>query len=471
MDERPLALLPELLLFGGAVAALVVGLVVPQTQQAWARAFAAAAVLGSLVATVLALADPATTYFSGTFAVDDATGAARLVVGASTLLVLGLAAPALAGHPRETEAYVFLLVGAAGAQVMAGTTDLLVLAVGYLMASVPLYPLVAHPRTSRALEAGLKTYLLGSLLGVVMLLGAVLLFGVAGGTSYAALAEGLPDAPAPVVAAGLVALLAGLTFKSGAVPGHFWVPDAAQASLPAVAAFVTTVPKVGGLVATLRVLTTTTPGDPVDWPLLVAVLAALSMTLGNLAAFRQTDVRRLLGWSTVSQAGYLLVAVAAAGRSDLGTPALLYFVAAYAVTNLAAFAVVAALPRAVAVGDWAGLWSRHRWLALSLVLALLGLVGTPPTAGFVGKLEMFAAAVDSGLTWLAALAVVNTVASVFYYLRWVAPTFGEPSPDGPLDARPLRWPAVAAVTGAGATLVLGVLAGPALALLEGPLAR
>ena len=293
------------------------------------------------------------------------------------------------------------------------------------------------------------------------------------------------------MAAGLVALLAGLAFKSGAVPGHFWVPDAAQGVVPRGRRFVTTVPKVGGLLAALRLLSTTVPGEPVDWPLLVALLAAVTMTLGNLAAFRQTDVRRLLGWSTVGQAGYLLVAVAAAGRSDLGGPALLYFVGAYAVTNLAAFAVAAALPRATRLEDWSGLWSRHRWLALALALALLGLVGTPPTAGFVGKLEAFTAAVDADLAWLAALAVANTVASVVYYLRWLAPTFAAPPPDPrgqgraesppdptppdpppadlapPLDA----FPAAAALAAAASSLALGVLAGPVLELLGGPLAR
>jgi NADH-quinone oxidoreductase subunit N len=268
------------------------------------------------------------------------------------------------------------------------------------------------------------------------------------------------------VAVGVVALLAGLLFKIGAVPGHFWVPDVTEGSRPPVAAFLTTVPKIGALAATYRLFAQALPGTAVDWPLLVAVIAAITMSLGNLAAFFQTTVRRLLAYSTISQVGYLLMAVAVATRSDLALPSLLLYLAAYALTNLGAFAVVCALPSATTLADYRGLISRRPWLAISLVVCLLGLVGTPPTAVFVGKLTVFTAALDGGFAWLLVLAAINTVASVFYYLRWIAPAVRPHlDPDPAVD----RLAAGCAYTAATASLILGPLSGPLLAALRGSL--
>ncbi|MGI8417321.1 MAG: NADH-quinone oxidoreductase subunit N, partial [Nakamurella sp.] len=251
------------------------------------------------------------------------------------------------------------------------------------------------------------------------------------------------------------------------VPLHFWVPDVVQGATTPVAAFVATVPKIGGLLAVYRLLSTALAAVEVDWSLLLAVIAAVTMTLGNLAAFFQENVRRLLAYSTISQVGYLLMAVAATDRAVLALPALGFYLAAYAVTNLGAFAVVAELPSARTLADYRGMATRHRWLALSLVVCLLGLIGTPPTAVFIGKLTVFTAAVDSGLGWLAVVAVVNTVASVFYYLRWIAPVFRRPAAAPVEDAlQPAgNWAAISAHSTAAASLLLGLLAGPVLGLL------
>ncbi|MDX5961860.1 proton-conducting transporter membrane subunit [Rhodococcus opacus] len=163
------------------------------------------------------------------------------------------------------------------------------------------------------------------------------------------------------------------------------MPDVTEGARPAVAAFVTTVPKVGAVVATYRLAATLLDGTELNWPLLIAVIAAATMTLGNFAAFFQTNVRRLLAYSTISQVGYLLIAVAAAGRSDLALPSVLLYLATYAVTNLGAFAVVCALPQLKILSDYRGLLRRYPWLAVSLVVCLLGLVGTPPTGVFAGS--------------------------------------------------------------------------------------
>lgn len=456
MAMQPSALLPELCLLLGALVALLGGSFLPRRRQWVARLAAVAALLASAVAALAALDEPARLVYTDTFAVDGATGAARLVVVAATLLVVGLGVDELAGGRQESETYTLLLLSALGAVVMAGASDLLVLAVGFLLASIPLYGLVGMSRTPGAAEAALKTYLLGALFGITLLLGVSVLYGVAGTSTYPGLTGGLREAPPAAVALGVVAVLGGLMFKAGGVPGHFWVPDAAQGAGTTAAAFVTTVPKVGALVAAYR-LVEAVPATA-GTGLLVAVVAVLSMTLGNLAAYAQTDPRRLLGWSTVSQVGYLLVPVAVAGRSDLALPSLLLYLAGYAVTNLAAFAVVAALPEHRALSEYRGLGRHRPWLAGALLVSLLGLVGTPPTAVFVGKLTTASAAWDGGAAWLAVAVVVNTLASLFYYLRWLAPVVARTEP-GAAGPEPRRYAEVAAVLAAAASLLLGVLSG------------
>jgi NADH-quinone oxidoreductase subunit N len=357
--------------------------------------------------------------------------------------------------------------------MLAGANDLLLLFAGYLLASIPGYALAGFRKDAPGTEAALKYYLIGALLGVFMLAGITLLDGAGRTTSYPLLYAALARAPHGVVAAGLVAVLAGLLFKAGGVPAHFWVPDVTEGTSAPVAAFVTTVPKIGALAALLRLLTTAIPAAAVDWPLLIAVLAAATMTLGNLAAFFQTSVKRLLAYSTISQAGYLLMAVAVASRSGLAVRSLLFYLAAYAATNLGAFAVVAELPQASTLTSYRGLARRHPGLAAVLVVCLLGLVGTPPAGVFVGKLEIFTATIDGGYAWLAALAVANTVASLFYYLRWLAPAFlRQPAGSQP---DPLRaagtWAAASAYAAGTISLALGIAAGAVLPLLTGTLLR
>jgi NADH-quinone oxidoreductase subunit N len=463
VEEDPLALLPELVLLLGAAGVLLLGSFLPRQRQWIARVVTAALLMSSAVASAVALAGPDGLVFDGTFAVDGLTATARLVGALSGLLVLGILSEDVAGDRRESEQYVLLLLATLGTQVLAASSDLIVLGVAYLLASVPLYALAGAARDRRGTEAALKAYLLGAFLGVAMLLGVTLLFGAAGGTSYELLAD-VDDRQQPVVAVGLVALLAGLAFKGGFVPGHFWVPDAAQATRVGAAALLTTVPKVGGLLAAYRVLDAV-PADLVDWPLLIALLAALTMTLGNLAAFGQDSARRLLGWSSVSQAGYLLMAVAVAGRSDLALPSLALYLAAYAVTNLGAFAVTAAVPAADRLVHYRNLTANRPVLALSLLVLLLGLVGTPPTAVFVGKLTVFAAALDGGFGWLVVVAAGNTVASLFYYLRWLGPAFSRTGAGqaAPLQVRPIGQ--ACAVAAATASVALGISSGAVLALL------
>ncbi|MEZ7125366.1 NADH-quinone oxidoreductase subunit N [Nonomuraea sp. AD125B] len=466
MKEDLLALAPELALLAAAVAGLLIGSWLPRRRQ-WIVAALAAAACVTGIGAAAGAPGRARTVFSGTFAVDTATAAGRLIVLLALLLVCGMSATRMRRDRREAEYYVLLLLTGAGTLAMIGAADLLMLFAGYLLASVPAYALAGFAKDDAGTEAALKYYLMGALLGTVMLAGVAALYGAGHATLYAGLRAGLPAAPHALVAAGLVAVLAGVLFKAGAVPAHFWVPDVAEGATAPIAAYVTTLPKIGALIAAHRFLHQALPSG-VDWPLLIAVLAAASMTLGNLAAFFQASVTRLLAYSAISQVGYLLMAVAVATRSELARPALLFYLAAYALTNLGAFAVVAELPRARVIDDYRGLARRRPGLAAVLVVCLLGLVGTPPTGVFLGKLGVFSAAMDGGYAWLAVLAVVNTVASLFYYLRWLTPLFRPaPSPVAePPHAGRRSWPAVVAYVAGALSLALGVVGGAVLPFLQ-----
>lgn len=454
---RPLLLLPEILLFLGGLMALLGGSFLAQDRQWVTRIVAGIALISAGVTAALSMTGPAQQAFEGSFTIDTSTGVARVLVTLGTLLVLALATDEIAGSPRESETYALLLFSATGTLVLAGANDILVLVVGFLLASIPLYGLIGLARGAASAEAAMKTYLLGALFGIVLMGGVTVLYGITGSTRYAELTLLLPDAPPGAVAAAVLAVVGGLMFKAGGIPAHFWVPDAAQAASVTAAAFLTTVPKIGAVIALYRLMLTMP--DTLAWPLLVALLAAVGMTLGNLAAYWQSDPRRLLGWSTVSQVGFLLVPIVVVGASDLALPSLLVYLTGYTVTNIAAFAVTGALPQRRTLESYRGLGRDHPWLSVALVVALLGLVGTPPTAVFVGKLTTVTAAWDGGWAWLAIVVLVNTLLSLFYYLRWVVQPFraSEPGPSEP--ATPLLWSRRTAVSVAALSVGLGVGAG------------
>lgn len=457
--------LPQLVLLVGAAVTLVTALVVPRRRQWVVVPIAVATLGGTALAQVALLTRSDQLTFEGLWALDATTGLATvLVCGVTTLAVL-LAPEWLATDPRHGEYHALLLLGALGAIVMAGAADLNELVVGVTLSSVTGYVLAAyHRRSALAVEAGMGYFLLGGLSNLILLVGVVLAFGAAGTTLYAELATTIPIADPWLVVPAAVAVTVGLAFKAGAVPAHAWVPDVAQgAPLPS-AAFLTVVPKVGGTVALAR-LVAQLPADS-GAPAAVATVAALTMTLGNLAALRQDDVRRLLGWSSVSQAGYALVAVAAVGRSAQAVPALLLFLAAYAAGNTAAFAVVGALRGRTRLDDWRGLAATRPGLAWAMTLALLSLVGIPPLAGFAGKLGILTAAIDAELGWLAALVVVNTVVSLAYYLRVVAAMHLREG-----DGAPVHLLGRVSVTAVGlavtATIALGVLGEAVVGVADG----
>lgn len=411
-------LAPELSVLLTAVAVLLAAMALPQRLHGWC---AVVAIAGLAVAAGFTVAqwDAARMTFSGTFALDRATGWARLLILAMTAGVAALSPAWFATDRRHGEYYAVLLFSALGALAMAGAADLMQLVMGVLLSSVPGYVLAAYHRDWEiSLEAGMKYFLVGALANALLVTGVILVMGMAGSTDYAVLAGQVPGDP--LTATGAALILVGLLFKLGAVPAHAWMPDVAEGAPVPSAAFLTIAPKIAAAVALFRVVSLV-PEETFPLRLLVAIAAAATMTLGNLAALWQTDLRRLLGWSSVSQSGYALMAVAVAGAAETALQALVAFVGVYALANLLAFAVIAHLRGRTALEDVAGLLRARPVAAIALTLALLSFVGIPPLPGFLGKFALFEATLDGGMSWLAVLAVANTVVSLFYYLRVIGP--------------------------------------------------
>ena len=453
---------PELILLAGGIVILVFALFAPRRAQAAAAALAVISAVAAGIATLAMFADQQSPTFFETYAVDGVALWAKLIILVGTVAVVVLSVPWFARDPRHGEYYTLLLFSSLGAVLLAGATDLMEIVMGIVLSSATSYVLVAYHRRSKvSSEAAIKYFLIAALTSSAMLIGVAFLFGLAGSTTLVELREGLPDRAAAMLV-GATLVVVGLAFKMGAFPAHAWMPDVAEGAPAPVAAFVTTIPKIGGLVALARFVVVLP--DTMGWRPLVALLAAATMTLGNLTALWQEDVRRMLGWSAVSQTGYALMAVAAIGRSELAIPSLLYFLLAYVLANIAAFAVVVELRGRTARASYSGLARTQPLLALTLAVAFLSLIGIPPLAGFGGKLVLFTATIEADYAWLAAVAAINSVVSIFYYVRVMAPAyFGELASPIPVLARSAAMTSY--VLGA-ALVVAGIAAEPILVSLR-----
>ena len=417
-------------------------------------------VIGLLVATGLAVPfiGTETTAFMGTYRVDDLSVWAVILLSPTTALTAILARVEVRDTDREGTVYSLLVFALLGALVLAGAGDMMLLVLGVLLSSLATFTLVAYPRDDRATEAAMKYFVFGSVTGAVMLFGLTYWFGVVGSTFLSELGR-LGNAPL-AAAFGFVAVLVGLGYKASFVPFHFWAPDAYDGGPVSVAAFLSIVTKVGGIFALAQVVRDLPAGATV-WPLVVAGLAAITMTYGNLAALVQDNVVRLLAYSSIAQSGYFLLGIVAIGQSGLALDALILFAAAYAAMNLGAFAIVLFVGRDLR--SFAGLGRVHPAAGVAMVVFLVSLVGIPPLAGFVGKFLLFGAAIDAGFTWLAVIAILNSVLSLGVYLRIVVPMYGQPK-DIPEPSRTVVavWVIALSFTlgiGLAAQVLLGRIAG------------
>jgi len=456
-----------------AIVGVVLALVLPRERQGIVGAWVAGAHLAAAALAAWVWLDRGfMAAMSGTLVVDGLALAITGVIGVAGALCVALARATVAGSDREGEFYAVLAAASLAAVVLVSAGDAALLAISLGLLSLASFVMTGYLRGSaRANEASIKYYIYGTVAGATMVYGLSWWFGIAGSTSFNAIGRALPEAPTAAVVASTALVVVGLGYKAALVPFHFWTPDAYEGAPLPVAAYLSVLPKIAGLIALARVLPLVLPDGAAGWPTAIAVIAAVTMTLGNLAALPQRNVVRLLAYSSIAQSGYLLMGVAALDGSELGLSALVYYAIAYAAMNLAAFAVVLAVQRerrSVDLAAFAGLGRAHPWWTAALAVSLLSLFGLPPLAGFVGKLEVFKAAIDADQAWLAVVAIVNTVVSLYYYLRVLAPTVLDRPEERLRPAAAAPGPALSVGLGAtaAATVAFGVAAQPLLSLAE-----
>ncbi len=322
---------------------------------------------------------------------------------------------------QRGEAYLLLLASLLGMNLMAVSADLVMLYLSIETASIPLYILAGFLLSDdRSTEAGFKYLLFGTLASTVMLYGFSLIFGFAGTTNIYQLSELFANGKISVsLAFSVFALvLVGIGFKIAIVPFQFWAPDVYQGSPTPVAGFLSTASKAAGFAVVVRFFFVAFPDFAPSWTVILAVLSAITMTVGNLLAISQTNIKRLLAYSSIAHAGYALIGVVA--FSQLGAASVVFYLAAYIVTNLLAFGVVMAFSRVTGledIKDYAGMSRRNPWLALMMLAAFLSLAGMPPFGGFVAKVFVFAAGVQAGYVWLVIVGILNSIIGVYYYLN------------------------------------------------------
>ncbi len=357
---------------------------------------------------------------------------------------------------RSAEYYALLLCATLGMIVMAASNDLITVFLGLELMSIALYVMVGCRRGQlESNEAALKYFLLGAFASGFLLYGIALIYGATGSTNLRTISAFMADSPMlgnPLFLVGALLLLVGFGFKVAAVPFHMWTPDAYEGAPTSVTAFMSAGAKAAGFAALLRVGLSALAEVQADWRPVLAWIAVVTMTVGNVTGVAQTSLKRMLAYSSIAHAGYVLVAVTAGGTR--GASAAVFYLAVYAAMNLGAFGILAMLGREreerVLVSDLAGLGFRHPVLGVAMTIFMLSLGGIPPTAGFMGKVYVFGAAIDAGLVPLVVVGVLNSVVSVFYYLRVTVAMYME-EPAG--DPAHVSWAAPAAIA-LIATLVL-----------------
>ncbi|MCF6157000.1 MAG: NADH-quinone oxidoreductase subunit N [wastewater metagenome] len=321
------------------------------------------------------------------------------------------------------EYYALILFSTIGMMLMASGADLLNIYIGLEVMSISIYVLTGLKRSKlTSNEASLKYFLLGAFATGFLLYGVSIIYGATGSFNLKEIADFLinkGDVTGPFVYLGVGLIIIGLGFKVASVPFHAWVPDVYEGAPTAVTAFMSVGPKAAAFAAFIRILMTAFGSTHYEWQKIVYVLAILTMTVGNVVAVAQTNIKRMLAYSSIAHAGYLLVALVAA--NTLGVSGMLFYLLTYVFMNIGVFAIVIILSQRndgfMQINDYAGLGYKHPLLAIAMTLFLLSMAGIPPTAGFIGKFYIFSAAIKSGYIGLAVIGMINSVISVYYYLR------------------------------------------------------
>ena len=494
MSSKLTLIAPEILLFVGSVVVAVLGLSRNPSVRRAVPAVTALFLAGSIGVTAWVYRSEAV--LTSGLVLPMLGGYAKALIASIGILLVMLAGSSVDRRLEEAfesgraafdpirvmrgEYFSFFLLSIAGTMLIANASDLIWMFLALELASLPTYVMVAVSRgTRRAQEAAVKYFFLGALSAATFLYGFALLYGATGTLDLATMSERLATQAATsglstlAIVGGVMAVL-GIAFKLAAVPMHFYAPDVYEGAGSATTAFLGFMPKIAGVLA-LMVLTSVfgftghqvviegtlsmLPGLPAPIMAVLWMIAVLTMTLGNIGALLQRNVKRMLAYSSIAQSGYLLIGILS-GPEHGGFEAVLFYLLGYGVTNTAMFAVLASLERngeeVETLDDLAGLRTRHPVLAWMLAASAISLIGMPPLIGFFGKLALFSSALDAGQTALVIIAAVNSAISAFYYLQLVAvPMLGQPSArnDG-VQAIPSRWPRLAAVVCGVGVIVL-----------------
>ena len=362
-----------------------------------------------------------------------------LLIGVVTAVVIASQETAARFRRFQGEYYGLLLMATAGLMLMAATRELITIYLSLELSTISAIALVAFFKDTRSTESGLKYLVLSGVSSAIMLYGMAMVLGVTGTSSLAEIAKAAPVsslADNPALMLGVVFIVAGFGFKIASFPFQMWVPDVYQGAPTPVTAYLSVASKAAGFAVLLRVFYLAFGDFSSDWSMLFGVLAVISMSLGNFAAIFQTDIKRLLAYSTIAHAGYILIGLAAVtsrvpGGEAIGPQGVLFYLVAYAFTNLGAFFVVIAIANKIGsetIDDFAGMARRSPLLAGLLALCMVSLIGVPPAVGFWAKLYLFNAAVQADMVWLAIAGAINTAISAFYYLRVIKVMYLSPAP-------------------------------------------
>ncbi len=473
-------ILPELIVVVAACLVFALEPITPPNRKDMLAWMSVAALVACFIVTANGMGDRVYA-FSNLVVVDAYASFWKLLL----YVVSGLTILLSIGYLKEeridlAEYYGFLLLSLTGMMIMVSGSDLLVLYLGIELMSIPLYVLAGFKRfEARAVESSAKYFILGAFSSGLLLYGISLIFGAVGSTrlvdiAVVVAARGLND---PLILVAMTLLIVGFGFKVAAVPFHMWTPDVYQGAPTSVTAFMAVASKAASFGALLRVMLEGFGGVKPNWTGLMLGLCLLTLILGNLVAIVQTNVKRMLAYSSIAHAGYALIGLVVAGwagdnagLSSQGVSSMMLYLAVYSVMTLGAFSVVAILRRGGVEGeeleDFTGLAKRHKGAAFAMLLFMVSLAGIPPTAGFIGKLYLFMAAVNAGLTWLAVVGLIFAAVSAFYYLRVVMVMYmRDPSPDQARTTHLALSPTaiIVLMCAAAGVVLVGVYPGPLVA--------
>jgi NADH-quinone oxidoreductase subunit N len=467
------AIMPEIILSCVAMVLLLVNVFVPSKDKGYLGYLS---IIGLVVTAVSVVGSwgPAVVAFDGAIVQDNFGAFFNVIFLISAGLAILISDRYMAQEEcNHGELYPLILFATVGMMLMASGTDMMVIFLGLELLSVCLYVLAGFNRANvKSNEAGLKYFLLGAFSTGFLLYGMALTYGATGSTKIGEIASFVAATPAvqqnPLLLVGMLLIAVGFSFKIAAAPFHMWTPDVYEGAPTPMTAFMSAGPKAAGFAAFLRVMVFAFPVFRAEWADLLWILAVLTMTVGNIIALSQDNIKRMLAYSSIAHAGYALVGFVAVSAE--GAAGILFYMLSYAFMNIGAFAVIILIGKKGEkngnVSDFAGLGFKKPMLAVIFSIFLFSLAGMPPTAGFVGKFYLFSAAIKSGYTWLAIIGVLNSAASVYYYLRVMVYMYmKEPSED--FEWAGLTVPVAACLLIAvAATLIMGVVPGSILQLAQ-----